>query len=73
MNNYGPLNTEKDGPRVIRCTIEMDLIEGEHFNPFNHDISDELAISYAITSFLDNLNIENIDAYIQTKIVDEPS
>lgn len=65
--------------RVVRCTIQMDLIEGHHFNPLDDEVSDEQAIQWAVFSFLDMIGIKEEDDnigimdYVQTKIVEEVS
>lgn len=57
--------------RVIKCTIEMELIEGEHFNPDGMEqLTDEEAKEAAISSFRDILMNDDISGYIQTRIVE---
>ena len=78
MDKFGPLDTEKDGPRIIRCTIELDLVEGTHFNPNNKEISDEDALNSANRSFCDIVRDiadywVHLYEYIQTKIVEDVS
>lgn len=63
--------------RVIKCTIEMELIEGEHFNYPNYNLTDENAIKSASRSFLDMINnIDNsgdLEDYVQAKIIEDVS
>lgn len=63
--------------RIVRCTIEMDMIEGEHFNPTFKDISDLEASGFAISNFLDVINsldnMGDLREYVQTKIVESVS
>lgn len=68
-----------DGERVVRCTIEMDLIEGEHFNPSHLPLSNSLATKYAVDAFVDMLHqaIEgengwtlDQDSWVQAKLLE---
>lgn len=62
--------------RIIRCTIEMELIEFVHFNFNEDDIPDGLARDLAAFAFADILakySHADIENYIQTKLVEEPS
>lgn len=60
--------------RIIRCTIEMELIEGEHFNALLNDLTDAQAEDYAAANFLDmitTMEVEDVSEYIQTKIIED--
>ena len=41
--------------RVVECTIQMNMVEGEDFNPFEKEISDAEAIRQAVSSFADTI------------------
>lgn len=59
--------------RTIRCTIEMELIEGDHFNGLLDKISDEEAIYCAESNFLDMIAVMEPDTlldFVQTKIIE---
>lgn len=61
-------------PRVVRCWVELDMVEGEHFNISNMNLSDEDVQIAAKTSFIDTIqNLDDLDDYIMTKIVEEKS
>ena len=64
--------------RTIRCTIEMNMIEGEHFNPQEKQISDKEATKRAVWAFVDLLRqaIEgendwtlDEDSWVEAKII----
>lgn len=62
--------------RIVKCTIEMELIEGEHFNIAGTEpLPDDLAIDLAIGSFVDMINIidngGDLYDWVQAKIIEE--
>ena len=66
--------------RVVRCTIEMDLVEGEHFNPTDTPSTDEETTYMAVSSFVDTLrqiiedeNPTDHRVWVQAKIVGDKS
>lgn len=63
--------------RTIRTYIELDLVEGKHFNPHNTVLTDIEAREEAGKSFIDWLDSwcqeeskDTINEYIQTRIID---
>ena len=73
--------------KIVRCTIEMDLVEGDHFNSIGFDedpieyATDEQAHKWAKNTFIEYLSDAMTNRYgdndiadwIQTKIVEEVS
>jgi hypothetical protein len=78
----GPIIAKTNEPRVVQCTIEMNLVEGEHFNISNMNLSDEDCINAAVASFVDMIQqaVEgengwtlDQDSWVQAKIVEDVS
>ena len=73
--------------RIVRCIIEMDMVEGEHFNTIGFDeepiqyATDEQAHRWARNYMVEYLSDIitgvipglKVEDYIQTKILEEPS
>lgn len=64
---------------IVRVKIELDLIEGEHFNPSNRELSKEELEKEAMKSFFawidsfftDDTDTYNIYEYMQAKVIGE--
>lgn len=57
--------------RIIRVSIEMDLIEGEHFNLDKEDISDVVARQRAEDSMINMISVWDPTDWIQSRILSE--
>lgn len=58
-------------PRIVRCTIEMELVEFEHFNVIAEEMTDEQIIASAEATFEERIAIGELDLFewIQAKII----
>lgn len=77
--------SEGDTGRTVRCRIDMELIEGEHFNTIGMESdpvkygSDKQIRKWAKNAFLEMLSDAftlgqfDIEEYVQTKIVESPT
>lgn len=56
--------------RVVTVTVELDFVEGEHFNLPKEDISDEQAIMQVESRFYDIIHEIGYDLfdYMQSKV-----
>lgn len=76
IDSNGPLNTESERI-IVRCSVEMDLVYGEHF--FLDSDDKEKVMLEAKATFAGYLfelcagSFDEVLEYIQTKIVDEVS
>lgn len=62
--------------RLVKCVIEMEYWEGEHFNVRGLELSDETARTMAARSFISDvqsMSVEDLTQYVQTRIVEESS
>lgn len=62
--------------RIVKCVIEMEYFEGEHFNIKGLEINDERARTMAALSFLAdvrNMSDDDLFQYVQTRIIEEVS
>jgi len=63
--------------RVVRCTIEMELMEGIDFNFLKQNLSDKSCELEAREKFFsliaDEIELGDIFEFVQTKIVEEAS
>jgi len=62
-------------PKIVRCTIEMELVEGRDFP---EDETDSVSITLAKVVFFDTIldlsaDPEELALYIQAKIVEDVS
>lgn len=66
---------EERRPRIVRCTIEMELVEFEHFNVFEDTLTDDEVIKYAEISFEEMIANGGLDLsdWIQSKIIEDNS
>ncbi len=68
---------DEDYPaRLVKCVIEMEYFEGEHFNIKGLEINDERARTMAALSFLADvrsMSDDDLFEYVQTRIVEESS
>lgn len=67
-----------DKPRIVRCTIEMELIKGEHFNISGMALDDQQAEYAASVSFVDTIQTlvredDPMSEFTQTKIIEGKS
>lgn len=64
-------------PRVVRCTIEMDLVEDKHFARMRIDASDKLIINEARYYFYkyvkDQMAGGEINEWAQFKVIEDVS
>jgi hypothetical protein len=68
------MNDSNAEGRTVRCTIEMDLIEGEHFNAVGYRYIDEDVATVAKRSFIDTIHgmlvEDELTEYVQCKVIE---
>jgi hypothetical protein len=64
--------------RVVRCTIEMDLVEGDHFPASNLKDPSDFAVSAFVDMSRQAIEGENgwtldQDSWVQTRLIEDAS
>ncbi len=73
---HNPLLNLDVSPKTVRVTLELDLVDGVHFNPEDKYLTKDEMRSEAVLSFIDWIDSwcgedskDNLQEYIQTKLI----